>query len=177
HYGPGPWVERAGRADWTSVYYHRADAVGLGFDRTGTGSNALGQYAPEAARRWADPATCPEEYLLWFHHVPWDRRLRSGRTLWDELCVRYQRGVDTVRGWQKTWAGLAGAIDGERHGHVATLLLNQERSAREWRDACLLYFQQFSKRPIPAGVEPPDHDLAYYQSIRRRNMPGNPGGR
>ena len=178
HYGPGPWVDR-GRADWTSTYYHRADETGIGFDRTSAGSNALAHYAPEIARRWGNLETCPEELLLWFHHVPWDRRLRSGRTLWDELCLRYQRGVDTVRNWQKTWDALRGqeGMDAERWTHVRALLARQEREAREWRDACLQYFQQFSKRPLPAGVEPPEHPLDHYRSIRLRYVPGNPGER
>jgi len=177
HYGPGPWVDLqgAGRPDWTSVYYHRADAAGLGFDRTPSGSNALAQYAPELQKLWGDPATCPENLLLWFHHVPWDRPLHSGRTLWDELCLRYQRGVDTVRGFQRDWAALAGRIDAERFEHVRQRLVRQEADARIWRDACLLYFQTFSRRPLPAGVEPPAHDLDYYKALRPRFVPGHPG--
>ncbi|OHE88509.1 MAG: hypothetical protein A3G75_09580 [Verrucomicrobia bacterium RIFCSPLOWO2_12_FULL_64_8] len=173
HYGPAPWFDE-GRPDWRSTYYHRADAKGIGFDRTASGSNALGQYAPEAAQRWADPATCPDEFLLWFHHVPWDRRLRSGRTLWDELCLHYQRGVDAVRGWQKSWAALEDAIDAERFSHVRVLLARQEREARWWRDACVVYFQTFSQRPLPAGVEPPEHPLEFYKSIRLQHVPGTP---
>lgn len=178
HYGPGPWVSR-GRADWTATYYHRADASGLGFDRTASGSDALAQYAPAAARRWSDPATCPEEFLLWFHHVPWDHRMASGRILWDELCLRYQRGVDAVRGWQHTWSTLETlpGIDAERFAHVRALLARQEREARQWRDACTQYFRTFSKRPLPPGVEPPEHPLEYYQAIQLRYVPGNPSGR
>ena len=175
HYGPGPWVNH-GRADWTAVYYHRADAVGLGFDRTASGSNALGQYAPAVDRQWSDLATCPDNLLLWFHHVPWDYKMRSGRTLWDELSLHYQTGVDAVRGWQKSWDGLAGLVDQERFSQVQALLARQEREAEQWRDACLLYFQQFSHRPLPAGVEPPAHDLAYYEAIQLHYVPGNPGG-
>ena len=176
HYGPEPWFDQ-GRPDWTSVYYHRADAGGLGFDRTASGSNALSQYAPEIARLWGDPATCPENLLLWFHHVPWDRTLASGRPLWDEFCLRYQRGVDTVRGWRRTWDSLAPMLDPETHAHVSALLAIQERDACWWRDASLLYFQTFSRRPLPAGVEAPAHDLAYYRSVRLRWMPGNPSGK
>jgi len=177
HYGPGPWVDGLARADWTSVYYHRADAQGLGFDRTPTGSNALGQYAPALRALWGDPATCPENLLLWFHHVPWEHRMRSGRTLWDELGLRYQQGVDEVRAMQRAWAALAGRLDAERHTHVAQRLARQEADAREWRDACLLYFQTFARRPLPAGVEPPAHDLAHYQAKRLWHPPGHPGGR
>ena len=114
HYGPGPWDHEGSRPDWTSLYYHRADAAGLGFERTAAGSNALAQYAPQVAAKFADLDHCPEEFLAWFHHVPWDRRMSSGRTLWDELCHRYTRGVDTVRGWQRTWETLAPFIDAAR---------------------------------------------------------------
>jgi alpha-glucuronidase len=101
--------------------------------------------------------------------------MKSGRTLWDELCLTYQRGVDSVRGWQATWAALEGSIDPERHAHVAALLRIQERDARQWRDACLLYFQTFSKRPRPAGVEPPEHDLDYYIKFQLSHRPGTDG--
>jgi alpha-glucuronidase len=177
HHGPGPWVDKAGRADWTSVYYHRADENGIGFDRTKSGSNALSQYAPEIQKRWSNPATTPDELLLWFHHLPWDYKMKSGRILWDEIALHYQQGVDTVRQWQKTWDALAGKVDDPRHAHVKQLLARQEREAREWRDACLLYFQTFSKRPLPAGVEPPEHPLEYYKSINIRYAPGHPGAR
>lgn len=166
HQGPGPWVS-GGRADWTSVYYHRADEHGVGFDRTPTGSNALAQYAPEVARRWGDPATCPENLLLWFHRLGWERRMASGRTLWDELGTRYQAGVDEVRRWQRSWSERADEVDAERFPAIATLLARQERESRIWRDACLLYFQTFARRPLPAGVEPPTHSLEYYQSLRQ----------
>jgi alpha-glucuronidase len=172
HYGPGPWVNNLSRADWNPVYYHRADATGLGFDRTATGSNALEQYAPEWRKTWGDLSTCPENLLLWFHHVPWDHRMKSGRTLWDELCLRYQQGVDEVRAMRKQWDSLKGLIDDERFTHVQALLRRQEHDARDWRDACTQYFQTFSKRPVPAGVEPPAHPLDYYESIHLRNMPG-----
>ena len=175
HFGPGPWVDEAGRADWTSVYYHRADQLGLGADRTATGSNALEQYAPELAARWGDLATCPENLLLWFHHVPWDHRMKSGRLLWDELCLKYQQGVDEVRTMQREWASLAGQITEPRFTEVQQRLARQEQDARNWRDACLLYFQQFSRRPLPVGVEPPAHDLDYYKSVKLRYAPGHPG--
>ncbi|MFT3831038.1 MAG: alpha-glucuronidase family glycosyl hydrolase [Opitutaceae bacterium] len=177
HYGPGPWVDRAGRADWTSVYYHRADARGLGFDRTASGSNAVAQYRPEVARLFGDPARCPEKYLLWFHHVPWDRPLASGRPLWDELCLRYEAGVEQVRAWRTTWASFAGQIDDERHTLVAQLLARQERDAAFWRDSCLLYFRTFAQRPLPAGVEPAAHPLEYYRDFRLRFAPGDPSAK
>ena len=166
HQGPGPWVSGLARADWTSVYYHRADEIGLGFNRTATGSNALAQYAPAAAQRWSDLATCPDEFLLWFHHVPWDYKMRSGQTLWDELCLRYQAGVDSVRTWQKSWDTLSTSIDAERFQKVQFLLRGQEREARIWRDACIQYFATFSKRPLPAGVEPPTYKLEDLRKLR-----------
>jgi alpha-glucuronidase len=177
HYGPGPWVnlKGAGRPDWTSVYYHKAAADGIGFDRTVSGSNALAQYAPEWQKLWGNLATCPENLLLWFHRVPWDHRMKSGRILWDELCVRYQQGVDEVRALRRDWDSLQGRIDAERFTHVAQRLARQEQEAVHWRDACLLYFQQFAQRPLPAGVEAPAHDLGHYQNLRLRYMPGHPG--
>ncbi len=164
HYGPAPWWDTEPRADWNPTYYHRADKDGLGFDRTKTGSNTVSQYHPGARDRFANLATCPENLLLWFHHVPWDYRMQSGRTMWDELAVHYQRGVDWVRAARKQWDGLTGAIDPEVHQRVAKKLATQERDAIWWRDACLLYFQTFSKRPLPSGVEKPQKTLDEYKS-------------
>ncbi|MDQ5979407.1 MAG: alpha-glucuronidase [Verrucomicrobiota bacterium] len=174
HYGPGPWVDLkgAGRPDWTSVYYHKAAADGIGFNRTATGSNALAQYAPEWQKLWGNLETCPENLLLWFHRVPWDHKMKSGRPLWDELCLRYQQGVDEVRTLRRDWDSLKGRIDDARFTHVAQRLARQEKEAVNWRDACLLYFQQFSKRPLPAGVEPAAHPLEHHKQILR-NMPGH----
>jgi alpha-glucuronidase len=173
HYGPGPWVDNL-RSDWNPVYYHRADKIGVGFDRSATGSNAVAQYSPDVARGFGDAALCPERYLLWFHHVPWGQPLKSGRTLWDELCLHYQTGVDEAGTWVKTWGALEGAIDPQRFAHVQVLLQRQEREARWWRDACLLYFQTFSQRPLPPGVEPPAQTLDYYKSIHLHFVPGSP---
>ncbi len=174
HYGPGPWVNDLSRADWNPVYYHHADAQGLGSDRTATGSNALEQYAPEWQKLWGNPATCPENLLLWFHHVAWDHPMKSGRPLWDELCLRYQQGVDEVRAMQHAWDSLAGHIDAERYEAVRMRLQRQEQDAVIWRDACLLYFQTFSHRPLPAGVEPPAHSLDFYKAVNLRYAPGYP---
>ena len=112
---------------------------------------------PRCRRRGAGWRRCPEEYLLWFHHVPWDHRMASGRTLWEELLRRYQRGVDTVRRMQETWRSVEGRIDPERYEQVRAFLAIQEKEARWWRDACVLYFQTFSERPLPEGYEPPEH--------------------
>jgi alpha-glucuronidase len=168
HHGPGPWVDvkDAGRADWTSVYYHRAAADGISFDRTPTGSDAVALYRSPLREQLADPATCPENLLLWFHHVRWDHRLSSGRTLWDELSHRYSGGVEAVRRMRATWDGLAAFVDRARHGHVRRQLAIQEQEARWWRNACLLYFQTFSRRPLPAGLEPLAGSLTEYQKIK-----------
>ena len=92
--------------------------------------------------------------------------MRSGKTLWDEICLHYQAGVTAVRGWQKSWDTLAGAIDDERFKSVQSLLTRQEHEARIWRDACTQYFATFSKRPLPTGYEPPEHPLEYYRGLR-----------
>ncbi len=162
HWGPGPWFDK-GRADWTPVYYHRADAEGIGFDRSSTGSDAVSQYFPPVAARFNNLETCPEKYLLWFHHVSWDHKMKSGRTLWDELCYRYQRGVEEVRHMQTIWNSLEGKVDRERFEQVKAFLKIQEKEAEWWRDACLLYFQTFSGRPLPAGVEKPSAKLEEFE--------------
>lgn len=175
HYGPAPWVNNAGRADWNPVYYHRADSIGIGFDRTEKGSNALSQYSPEARKQWEDVNSCDERYLLWFHHVPWSFKMKSGRTLWEELCFKYNTGVDSVRWMQKTWLTLKNYVDEERFEQVKMLLSVQENEAVWWRNACLLYFQTFSKMAIPPIYEKPNHDLEYYKSLRFPFAPGNGG--
>jgi len=172
HYGPGPWVSGGARADWTSVYFNRADAQGIGFDRTAAGSNAVAQYAPPVAARFADRKRVPEQLLLWFHHVPWDYRMSSGQTLWDELVIHYTRGVQTVADMRKSWADLAAFVDPERYAQVSAFLAIQEKEARWWRDASIAYFQTFSHRPLPAGYEPPQHDLPYYESLCIPYVPG-----
>jgi alpha-glucuronidase len=114
--------------------------------------------------RFSNIATCPEEFLLWFHHVPWDHRMKSGRILWDEMALQYQRGVEWVRHAQREWNALRPGIDRERHDDVSRKLAIQLRDAIHWRDSVLLYFQTFSKRPLPAGVEPPAKTLEEYKS-------------
>ncbi|TGE25871.1 alpha-glucuronidase [Hymenobacter aquaticus] len=159
HYGPEPWLASSARPDWTAVYYHKADAVGLGFDRTEKGSNALALYKPEVQRRWNDPSTCPPNYLLWFHHVPWTQPLSTGRTLWNELCTRYYTGADSVTWMQQQWATVKPQVDAELHADVAARLQTQRKEALWWRDACVLYFQSFAKQPIPAPFSPPERTL------------------
>src|SRR5690606_34182288 len=158
------WVT-GGRADWTSVYYHRADADGIGFDRAATGSDAVSQYCPPFRDVVADIATCPEEFLLWFHHAAWDHAMPSGRPPWDGLCYRYSRGVAAVRQMQAAWDSLADHVDAARFEHVRALLAVQETEARWWRDSCLLYFQTFSKLPIPPEYEQPGESLDYYENL------------
>ena len=164
HYGPAPWWDTEKRDDWNPVYYHKADAFGIGFDRTKTGSNTVSQYHPPVAEKFSDLNRCPEKFLLWFHHVSWDHKMKSGRPLWEELAWHYQWGVDWVRETRGTWATLADVIDKERYSAIEKKLEIQERDAVWWRDACLLYFQTFSKRPLPPGVEKPAHALTTYKA-------------
>jgi len=171
HYGPGPWVV-GGRADWSAPYYHRADSTGIGFDRTASGSNAISQYPAPFRERIANLATCPDELLLWFHHVAWDYRMKSGRTLWDTLCLKYQQGVDAVRHMQQVWNSLAEYVDPARFEHVSALLKIQEQESRWWRDACLLYFQTFAKRTFPSELEAPAESLDYYMNLTHYYVPG-----
>ena len=166
HYGPEPWCNVPdARPDWMPSYYHRADDNGIGFDRSHTGSHATAQYPDSLCRLYDDPSTCPEQYLLWFHHLPWNHRMKSGRTLWDELCHRYDSGVQQVREFQKTWDRVESLIDAERFRDVQSRLKTQLRDAVWWKDACLLYFQEFSKLPIPYGIERPIHELEELKKI------------
>ena len=172
HYGPGPWVSRMSRADWTSVYYHRADEKGLGFDRTKTGSDALSQYHPDFQRQIADMDECPPEFLLWFHHVPWDHKLATGRTLWEELCHQYHQGAAEASQLKEKWENIRQFMDEERFRQVKMHLDIQEKEAKWWRDACLTYFKTFSKMEIPSDLQQPEYGLEYYQSLRFPYSPG-----
>jgi alpha-glucuronidase len=173
HYGPAPWYNKAPRADWNPVYFHKADSIGLGFNRTASGSNALAQYQPAVQQQYENMTTCPENFLCWFHHVPWDYKLRSGKTFWETLCQKYYSGVDSVRWMQRSWSRLRPYIDEERFRQVQQLLAIQEQEAVWWRNACVLYFQTFSNKPIPAGLEKPDHALGYYEELSFPYAPGN----
>jgi alpha-glucuronidase len=160
HYGPAPWFTNKNiREDWTSVYYHKADTQGIGFDRTRTGTAAVNQYNEPLASQFNDIKTCPEAYLLWFHHVSWNHRMKNGATLWNELCARYDKGVKQVEGFKKTWDELKPYVDQERFVRVQQKLKRQHQDAQIWKDACLLYFQQFSGQPIPANLAQPTHEL------------------
>ncbi|WP_367280037.1 alpha-glucuronidase family glycosyl hydrolase [Sphingomonas sp. LHG3406-1] len=174
HHGPGPWVDDLPRADWNPTYFHRADERGIGFDRTASGSNAISQYRTGVARCFARRDCVPDEHLLWFHRVGWDERMQSGRTLWEELLSRYERGVQSVGDMRGEWAALDKKLDPERHQAVSAKLAQQEKEARWWRDASIAYWQFVSRRPLPPEVTPPPHDLATYRAIRLRNVPGDP---
>lgn len=172
HYGPGPWIDDAGRPDWNPVYYHRADAYGIGFDRTASGSNAVAQYFPTLAEKLAKPETTPETELLWFHHVPWSYRVSSGKTLWDELVTRYDQGVLDVTAMGAAWAKLKPYIDADRFRITADYLTIQARDAKLWRDASIAYFQSISKLPLPTGMAAPRHSLGYYKQLEWPYAPG-----
>lgn len=173
HYGPGPWVSNMPRADWTSVYYHKADSVGLGFDRSSTGTKALDQYAPFVQEEFEHIETIPEKYLLWFHHVPWDYTMKNGHNLWYNLADHYQQGVNQVKAMQTTWQEVEPYIQDPSLFKQTKMLLNiQLQEAEWWRNACLLYFQQFSKMDFPKFIPKMPHDLTYYKSLRFPYAPG-----
>ncbi len=182
HYGPGPWIDYSPHKDWNSTYYHRADSLGVGFDRTETGSDAVDQYNAPLSEKFASLATCPDDELLWFHHLPWNYKIQpkadqppaenSGHTLWDDLCYHYYAGVDSIREMQRVWNSLEGKTDDEEFRDVKMLLEIQASEAVWWRNACVLYFQTFSRMPIPAGLERPDETLQYYESLSFPYAPG-----
>jgi alpha-glucuronidase len=167
HYGPEPWCERPGaRADWLPSYYHKAGKDGIGFDRSSAGSNAAAQYPAPLAGQYGDVRSCPEVYLLWFHHVPWSHTMKSGRTLWEELCYAYDRGVQQTRKFQQLWDSLEQQVDPPLFADVQARLRIQARDAVWWKDACLLYFQEFSGMPVPYDIERPIHSLEALKKVR-----------
>lgn len=172
HYGPMPWDASGARDDWKPVYYHRADRNGVGFDRSNTGSNATAQYAPPVAAQFDDLKQVPDAYLLWFHHVPWDYRMRSGRTLWEELVRHYTHGVEEVKRLRATWSKLEGRIDNERFAKTAAFLAIQQDEAQWWRDASIAYWQSLNGLPLPPGEAAPAHALDYYKSLTFPTAPG-----
>lgn len=172
HYGPGPWVNDLSRPEWNPTYYHKADENGIGFDRTPSGSNATDQYAHEVATTFNNLQSCPEDYLLWFHHLPWDYKLKNGKTLWDGMALKYQEGVDQVKGMIIIWEKVKPYISDEDFNEVRMLLEIQLKEAKWWRDACLLYFQTYSKKQLPVGVEKPSETLEFYKSLKFPFAPG-----
>lgn len=173
HYGPAPWVKELQRPEWNPVYYHKADSTGIGFNRTVSGSNAIAQYHTAAQMQWNDIETCDEKLLLWFHHVPWNHVMKNGKTLWNELCSRYYEGAEKVNEMRRIWNNLKQEIDTEQFNVVVQHLNIQQEEAIWWRNACLLYFQTFSKQPIPAAFEQPDKTLNHYKGLQFPFAPGN----
>ncbi len=171
HYGPGPWVNNLGRADWNPVYFHRADKNGIGFDRVASGT--IKQYAPGWQAIWGKPETTPNNLLLWFHHVPWSYRLSSGKTVWEELVARYSRGVAEVAAMRAEWAKLSGKVDAGRFQQVSEFLKIQEKEAKWWRDASIAYWQSVNGLPLPPVFEAPEHSLEFYKSLSHPYAPGN----
>ena len=147
HMGPQPdGYIRSYPIEWCPVYYHRANADSIGVDRTHTGTNATGQYPEPYCSLYDDINTCPERYLLWFHRVPWTRRLNSGRTLWEELQWRYNQGVREVEDYIRIWQDVRPQIDDQRWKEVDERLQRQLKDAKEWRDVCLGYFRKLQEK-------------------------------
>ena len=168
HYGPGPW-DRSSRPDWEPAYYHKAAADGIGFDRTSkTGTDAVSQYHEPLKSLYDNVETCPDNLILWFHHLPWDFKMKSGRTLWNELCYTFEEGIQEARGFIKTWESVEEYVDPHRYGQVYDKLVRQAKDAIWWRDALMLYFQQYSKMDIPADCTQPQHTLDELRSFRLR---------
>ena len=156
HYAPMPENTDPRRDDWSATTYHRADARAIGFDRTHAGSGAVDQYRPPLRDRWSDTASTPDELLLWFHRLPWTYRMKSGRTLWNELVFTYTRGAEEARGLEARWTGLAGKIDDERYRAVLARLGRQAADAAAWRDKCLGYFDaaRTGRQSVPPAEGP-----------------------
>ena len=172
HYGPGPWVDDLSRPEWNPTYYHKADKEGIGFNRSETGTNAVSQYEETVAKNFNEPATTPEELLLWFHHLSWDYKMKDGNILWDALALKYQEGVNQVNKMISTWEKMKPYIDEERFEDVEMLLSIQLKEAKWWRDSSLAYFQEFSGKPIPNGVPKPGKTLEEYKSMTYPYAPG-----
>jgi len=176
HYGPEPWCERAGwREDWLPRYYHRADSIGIGFNRSNhpelclagaQGSNNVAQYPEPLRSLYNDVTTCPESLLLWFHHVAWDYRMADGKTLWEHLCRHYDHGVKEAQDFVRIWQKVKPYVDRERYEAQLWRLQRQADDAQWWRDACLLYFQTFSRMPLPSGSLPTVFTLQELQAFR-----------
>mgnify|MGYP002698252070 CR=1 FL=1 len=154
HYGPEPdGLYPNYPIEWCPVYYHKADSLGIGFDRTRTGTDAVGQYRHPYDSIYNDINACPEEYLLWFHHVSWDYKMKNGKTLWENLSAHYNRGVDEVRRFIGTWQRMRPYVDTERFMIVSALLDHQLENAEEWRDTCLGYFGKISGKIQETATE------------------------
>ena len=149
HYGPEPQGQYPHfPIEWCPVYYHKADTAGVGYDRTRTGSDAVSQYRAPYNDLYNNIETCPEEYLLWFHHVSWDYKMKNGKTLWQNLCAHYNRGVSETERFAAVWQTMRPYVDAERFNHVSRLMDVQVDNAKEWRNVCLGYFSAFSHQVI-----------------------------
>lgn len=149
HYGPEPQGQYPHfPIEWCPVYYHKADTAGVGYDRTRAGSDAVSQYRAPYNDLYNNIETCPEEYLLWFHHVSWDYKMKNGKTLWQNLCAHYNRGVSETERFAAVWQTMRPYVDEERFNHVSRLMDVQVDNAKEWRNVCLGYFSAFSKQII-----------------------------
>lgn len=169
HYGPEPWCNPRGwREDWLPKFYHRADSIGLGFNRTdhtepclagNEGSNNVSQYPEPLRTLYNNIKTCPENLLLWFHHTPWDYTMSNGLSMWDNLCYTYDRGVRQAAEFVKTWESAKPYVNAEKYERQLIRFQRQARDAQWWRDACLLYFQQFSGKQLPPDSPAPQFTL------------------
>ncbi|MDI1256164.1 MAG: alpha-glucuronidase family glycosyl hydrolase [Flavobacterium sp.] len=166
HNGPGPWVDDASQPNWKSTYYHNADEKGIGFERSVIGSNAVGQYFAPVRETFNNIETCPENLMLWFHHVSWNYKTKSGQSLWDALCRHYYVGVEAVKLMQLTWNSVESMVDKEQFEKVKDRLAIQYKEAVIWRNSCILYFQTFSNMPVAEGLETPDKTLEYYKGLK-----------
>lgn len=169
HYGPEPWCNPKGwREDWLPRFYHRADTIGIGFNRTdhdepclagSAGSNNVAQYPEPLRTLYNNIQTCPENLLLWFHHVKWDYTMSNGLSLWDNLCYSYDRGVRQAREFVDTWMAVKPYVKEDVYQRQLIRFQRQAKDAQWWRDACLLYFQTFANRPLPPDCPAPFHQL------------------
>lgn len=176
HYGPEPWCEREGwREDWLPRYYHRADSIGIGFNRSDheepclkgvQGSDNVAQYPETLHTLYNNIATCPESLLLWFHHVEWNYRFEDGRSLWEHLCRHYDKGVGEAQDFVRIWQQVRPYIDRKLYEAQLWRLQRQADDAQWWRDACLLYFQTFSRMPLPSGSLPTAFTLQELQAFQ-----------
>lgn len=166
HYGPAPWSFHKGlRLDWQPPYYHKADSLGIGFDRTSNGSNYVSQYPEPLASMYNNVKTCPDNLLLFFHHLPWTYKLH-GKTLWENLCLHYDKGVKEAESFVETWKTMKPYVSEEIYTEQLKKFERQAKDAWWWRDGCLLYFQTFSKMPLPKKSPTPRHKLEDLMNYR-----------
>lgn len=162
HNGPEPWHHDP---VWSAFDYHKITTDSIGIDRTMKGTCATGQYNTAVGYKFESLSECPDEFLLWFHRLPWDYTMRSGRSLWEEIVYKYNEGVSQVESMITSWDNVSSNVDKDLHKRVASLLKVQLEEAKWWRDGCLLFFDSYTQRGIPAGFPQPEHKLDYYKSI------------